>query len=183
MPPKKIRCSFNDCKVAAQRISGDCAFCQGHFCNNHRLLEDHKCRNLDDVSSNPHWPQWWLVGLSDVLSSEDLLVDHHMSDSARRKPSSTTQPSSTRSGHKSSRACNRTTHRICKSRDINHERNHGMTDRHDHHQLTNSTTAITAIKRRRTDTRRSRVARYHYLKRHQARRTIMEQGERERVAS
>ncbi|KAK4113882.1 hypothetical protein N656DRAFT_797092 [Canariomyces notabilis] len=46
--PKKLRCSFEDCKAAAQRISGDCAFCQGHFCNNHRLLEDHKCRNLED---------------------------------------------------------------------------------------------------------------------------------------
>ncbi|KAK0752535.1 hypothetical protein B0T18DRAFT_426979 [Schizothecium vesticola] len=70
-PPRKIKCSFNDCKAAAQRISGDCAFCNGygppslslhklepatnrllphrsHYCNNHRLLEDHKCQNLED---------------------------------------------------------------------------------------------------------------------------------------
>jgi len=48
MPPRKIKCSFDDCKAAAQRISGDCAFCNGHYCNNHRLLEDHKCQNLED---------------------------------------------------------------------------------------------------------------------------------------
>ncbi|KAK3360036.1 hypothetical protein B0T25DRAFT_564984 [Lasiosphaeria hispida] len=81
MPPRKIKCSYGDCKVAAQRISGDCAFCQGHYCSGHRLLEDHKCRNLDDVSSTisglsldlsvglglglgasaeGREPQWWL---------------------------------------------------------------------------------------------------------------------------
>ncbi|KAK4211629.1 hypothetical protein QBC37DRAFT_289763 [Rhypophila decipiens] len=69
MPPKRIRCSFNECKLAAQRISGDCAFCNGHYCSNHRLLEDHKCQNLEDVSSaaeDPNTePQWWLVGLSE----------------------------------------------------------------------------------------------------------------------
>ncbi|KAK3308988.1 uncharacterized protein B0T15DRAFT_125487 [Chaetomium strumarium] len=46
--PKKLRCQFEDCKAVAQRISGDCTFCQGHFCSNHRLLEDHKCQNLED---------------------------------------------------------------------------------------------------------------------------------------
>ncbi|KAG7288687.1 hypothetical protein NEMBOFW57_005043 [Staphylotrichum longicolle] len=62
---KKLRCSFEECKAAAQRFVGDCAFCQGHFCSNHRLLEDHKCQNLED---------WWLVGLSGVLP-EDVLAD------------------------------------------------------------------------------------------------------------
>ncbi|KXX73745.1 AN1-type zinc finger protein TMC1 [Madurella mycetomatis] len=71
---KKIKCSFQDCKAAAQRIAGDCTFCEGHFCNNHRLLEDHKCRNLDDVSSFPGESDWWLVGLSGVLP-EDTLAD------------------------------------------------------------------------------------------------------------
>ncbi|KAM7185397.1 hypothetical protein V8F20_011816 [Naviculisporaceae sp. PSN 640] len=73
MPPKRIKCSFNECKLAAQRISGDCAFCNGHYCSNHRLLEDHKCQNLEDVSyssssdsdSGQEEPQWWLAGLSD----------------------------------------------------------------------------------------------------------------------
>jgi len=108
MPPRKIKCSFGECKAAAQRISGDCAFCNGHYCNNHRLLEDHKCQNLEDVSSSPE-PQWWLVGLSDVLFDEDSLADVAGSltaNSARRKPLSKTQCSSTRSAPRSSRAYN-----------------------------------------------------------------------------
>ncbi|KAL2255689.1 hypothetical protein VTK26DRAFT_2880 [Humicola hyalothermophila] len=44
----KVKCSFEDCKAAARPISGDCDFCKGRFCNNHRLLEDHKCQNLED---------------------------------------------------------------------------------------------------------------------------------------
>lgn len=67
MPPKKIRCTYKDCKDGAQRIIGDCGFCQGHFCGKHRLLEDHKCDGLEDVSSDfnleEEEPQWWLVGL------------------------------------------------------------------------------------------------------------------------
>ena len=49
MPPRKIKCSFKECKDAAQRIAGDCGFCNGHFCGRHRLLEDHKCTGLEDV--------------------------------------------------------------------------------------------------------------------------------------
>jgi predicted nucleic acid binding AN1-type Zn finger protein len=62
MPPKKIRCTYKDCKEGAQRIIGDCGFCNGHYCGKHRLLEDHKCDGLEDVSCSP---QWWLVGLHD----------------------------------------------------------------------------------------------------------------------
>ncbi|EPQ67302.1 Bgt-548 [Blumeria graminis f. sp. tritici] len=51
MPPKKIRCSFKDCRDGVQRIVGDCGFCSGHFCGKHRLLEDHKCEGLEDVST------------------------------------------------------------------------------------------------------------------------------------
>jgi len=54
MPPKKIRCSFKECKDAAQRIVGDCGFCQGHFCGKHRLLEDHKCEGLEDCKKESH---------------------------------------------------------------------------------------------------------------------------------
>ncbi len=50
MPPKKIRCTYKDCREGAQRIIGDCGFCNGHFCGKHRLLEDHKCDGLEDVS-------------------------------------------------------------------------------------------------------------------------------------
>merc|ERR1711977_756315 len=46
--PKKIRCNFKDCRDAAQRIVGDCGFCQGHFCGKHRMLESHACPGLED---------------------------------------------------------------------------------------------------------------------------------------
>lgn len=48
MPPKKIRCDAKECKEQAQRIVGDCGFCQGHFCGKHRLLESHDCQGLED---------------------------------------------------------------------------------------------------------------------------------------
>ncbi|KAF2278263.1 uncharacterized protein EI97DRAFT_249190 [Westerdykella ornata] len=54
MPPKKIRCSFKTCKDAAQRIVGDCGFCQGHFCGKHRLLEEHKCEGLEDCKKESY---------------------------------------------------------------------------------------------------------------------------------
>jgi len=54
MPPKKIRCSAKDCKEQAQRIVGDCGFCQGHFCGKHRLLESHDCQGLDDCKKQSH---------------------------------------------------------------------------------------------------------------------------------
>jgi len=54
MAGKKTKCSFKDCRDAAQRIAGDCAFCQGHFCGKHRLLEDHKCDGLEDCKKEAH---------------------------------------------------------------------------------------------------------------------------------
>jgi hypothetical protein len=54
MPPKKIRCNFKDCRDAAQRIVGDCGFCNGKFCGRHRLLEDHKCEGLEDCKKESH---------------------------------------------------------------------------------------------------------------------------------
>jgi len=79
MPPRKIKCSHKDCKDAVQRIVGDCGFCNGHFCGKHRLLEDHKCTGLEDVSfpsDSSDIPdqqkevgiQWWLLGLSDIVT-------------------------------------------------------------------------------------------------------------------
>jgi hypothetical protein len=79
MPPKKIRCTHKDCKEAAQRIIGDCGFCNGSFCGKHRLLEDHKCTGLEDVSSpsldsedgrEDRQPQWWLIGLDSELLAD-----------------------------------------------------------------------------------------------------------------
>ncbi|KAK4041786.1 AN1-type zinc finger protein TMC1 [Parachaetomium inaequale] len=71
----KVKCSFETCRLPAQRIVGDCSFCEGSFCKHHRLLEDHDCQNLEDVSSGyPAPSQWWLVGLAGVLP-EDTLAD------------------------------------------------------------------------------------------------------------
>ncbi|KAF1946696.1 AN1-type zinc finger protein-like protein [Clathrospora elynae] len=54
MPPKKIRCSFKDCKDRAQPIVGDCGFCGGRHCSKHRMLEDHKCEGLEDCKKESH---------------------------------------------------------------------------------------------------------------------------------
>ncbi|KAK5700284.1 hypothetical protein LTR17_023041 [Elasticomyces elasticus] len=47
--PKKIRCNAKECKDVAQRIVGDCGFCQGHFCGKHRMLESHECKGLESA--------------------------------------------------------------------------------------------------------------------------------------
>ncbi|KAL6922009.1 hypothetical protein FSHL1_005977 [Fusarium sambucinum] len=54
MPPKRIRCTAATCREPAQRIVGDCTFCQGHFCGKHRLLEDHKCTGLEDCKKQSY---------------------------------------------------------------------------------------------------------------------------------
>jgi hypothetical protein len=54
MAGKKLRCSASSCREPAQRIVGDCSFCQGHFCGRHRLLEDHKCTGLEDCKKQSH---------------------------------------------------------------------------------------------------------------------------------
>jgi hypothetical protein len=88
MPPKKIRCTYKDCREGAQRIIGDCGFCNGHFCGKHRLLEDHKCDGLEDVSyplgSPRRGPQWWFIGLSDVLMANTLLDEQCKKESHDR---------------------------------------------------------------------------------------------------
>ncbi|RKU44380.1 hypothetical protein DL546_003509 [Coniochaeta pulveracea] len=107
MPVKKIRCSFKDCSGPAQRIVGDCAFCQGHFCGKHRLLEDHKCEGLEDVSTNPANPaqpangvEWWQVGLFGLVAGDYNVADTVPTSSARRKRTRRTPPNSTRNGRK-----------------------------------------------------------------------------------
>jgi len=54
LPKKKLACTFKQCSNAAQRIVGDCTFCDGHFCGTHRLLEDHKCPGLEDCKKESH---------------------------------------------------------------------------------------------------------------------------------
>ena len=36
-------CKVNECTKKNVPIIGDCKFCQGQFCLNHRLVETHKC--------------------------------------------------------------------------------------------------------------------------------------------
>ncbi|CAZ81743.1 unnamed protein product [Tuber melanosporum] len=52
--PKKKICNFKECTTPAQRIVGDCRFCDGHYCGKHRLLEDHKCSGLEDCRKESH---------------------------------------------------------------------------------------------------------------------------------
>ncbi|KAK9598334.1 hypothetical protein V6Z90_002865 [Aspergillus fumigatus] len=54
MAPRKPRCNFKDCKEAAQRIVGDCSFCNGHYCSKHRMLEAHSCTGLEDCKKESH---------------------------------------------------------------------------------------------------------------------------------
>lgn len=68
MPPKKVRCTHKDCKEAAQRIVGDCSFCNGHYCGKHRMLEDHKCSGLEDCKKESHDRN------ADKLNSERTMV-------------------------------------------------------------------------------------------------------------
>jgi hypothetical protein len=84
MPPKRIRCTHKDCKEGAQRIIGDCGFCNGHYCGKHRLLEDHKCDGLEDVSiPPPDEPRWWLVGLAEDTVA-DLILEQCKKESHDR---------------------------------------------------------------------------------------------------
>jgi AN1-like Zinc finger/Ubiquitin family len=71
---KKIRCTHKDCREAAQRIIGDCGFCNGTFCGKHRLLEDHKCTGLEDVSLLVHSDPD-LVGIVEEGSSEEQGIE------------------------------------------------------------------------------------------------------------
>ncbi|KAI1092603.1 hypothetical protein F5B19DRAFT_492242 [Rostrohypoxylon terebratum] len=118
MAPQKPRCTFKECKSAAQRIVGDCGFCDGHFCAKHRLLEDHKCSGLEDVSMNPTSPsssdtgdsttEWWLVGLAEYLTESGLakescgssVLTSVLDRSARRNRTSGTRLSSSRNERK-----------------------------------------------------------------------------------
>jgi predicted nucleic acid binding AN1-type Zn finger protein len=68
MPGRKPRCSFKDCKDAPQRIIGDCSFCNGHFCQKHRMLESHACSGLEDCKKESH------ARNADKLNSERTTV-------------------------------------------------------------------------------------------------------------
>jgi len=50
----KPRCTYEGCNAVQLRIIGDCSFCDGHFCDKHRLLESHQCPNLEDCRKQSH---------------------------------------------------------------------------------------------------------------------------------
>lgn len=75
MPSKKLRCGAKECREQAQRFVGDCGFCNGHFCGKHRLLEDHKCTGLEDVSRVPSSPASEASASSELSSSEIESLD------------------------------------------------------------------------------------------------------------
>lgn len=110
MPAKKIKCTFKQCTGAAQRIVGDCAFCNGHYCGKHRLLEDHKCEGLEDVSFAPE-QEWWTVGLFGLVAGDNSLADvlSLPQHSARRRRTQRTLRTLSRRGHRSSGVSKRTT--------------------------------------------------------------------------
>jgi hypothetical protein len=65
---RKNKCTNTGCKRKRSPIVGDCGFCKGHYCDQHRLLEDHKCSGLEDVSA---------VDLQSPLAGfSDSCVDH-----------------------------------------------------------------------------------------------------------
>ncbi|GAD95146.1 hypothetical protein AN0677.2 [Paecilomyces variotii No. 5] len=68
MAPRKPRCNFKECKEPAQRIIGDCGFCNGHFCQKHRMLESHLCTGLEDCKRESH------ARNADKLNSERTTV-------------------------------------------------------------------------------------------------------------
>ncbi|KAI2605783.1 uncharacterized protein GGS25DRAFT_533002 [Hypoxylon fragiforme] len=120
MAPQKPRCTFKECKTAAQRIVGDCGFCDGHFCAKHRLLEDHKCSGLEDVSMNPANPsldsnsasssdfdedatEWWLVGLGEYLSESGLDEKEVTEEKAKKGDSGSGLRMLTRKNNRSAR--------------------------------------------------------------------------------
>lgn len=60
-----------ECRKKADGIVGYCTLCEKIFCSAHRLMEEHKCEKLDEVSPATQFP-WWMVGLEEVL--QDLVV-------------------------------------------------------------------------------------------------------------
>lgn len=56
-----------ECRKKADGIVGFCTLCEKIFCSSHRLMEEHKCEKLDEVSSSSPQIPWWMVGLDEVL--------------------------------------------------------------------------------------------------------------------
>lgn len=68
-----------ECRKKADGIVGYCTLCEKIFCSAHRLMEEHKCEKLDEVSrqhpvTDPFQTiPWWMVGLDEVLQDEGIV--------------------------------------------------------------------------------------------------------------
>lgn len=65
---KKTVCFYPDCTNIASKFIGDCDFCNGHYCSNHRLMESHHCNGLDTCKEKLHQRN------ADKLNKEQTLV-------------------------------------------------------------------------------------------------------------
>lgn len=51
---KKNRCALDNCNNVANKLVGHCQFCDYSFCSSHRLLENHKCAELQTCKQQLH---------------------------------------------------------------------------------------------------------------------------------
>lgn len=51
---KKSKCTFEQCSSVPLKIVGICDYCQGNFCSQHRLLENHLCKGLQSCKDNAY---------------------------------------------------------------------------------------------------------------------------------
>ncbi|CAL9729631.1 AN1-type zinc finger protein Tmc1p [Monosporozyma unispora] len=65
---KKNICFYPDCTKLSAKFIGDCNFCNGHFCSNHRLMESHNCKGLDNCKEQLHQRN------ADKLNKEQTIV-------------------------------------------------------------------------------------------------------------
>jgi len=65
---KKARCYLDDCNAVANKLVGHCQFCNHAYCTSHRLLENHKCENLQTCKNTLHKRN------ADKLSKEQTIV-------------------------------------------------------------------------------------------------------------
>ncbi len=45
------KCNYKDCEGKKLKIIGECKSCKGCFCSKHRLIEMHKCKELDSIKA------------------------------------------------------------------------------------------------------------------------------------
>ncbi|CCE65559.1 hypothetical protein TPHA_0L02070 [Tetrapisispora phaffii CBS 4417] len=51
---RKNECHYKDCSSSYIKYIGECQYCEGRFCSQHRLLETHLCTKLDYCKKEYH---------------------------------------------------------------------------------------------------------------------------------